>query len=84
MRLTVRLGRKGVVVIPKAVRDQLGLVEGSVLELEVRGREVILRPLDLWDRVWGCCRGSAEEAERELDEEEARWWRERAGAGSPS
>lgn len=24
----------------------------------------------LWERVWGCCSGSAEEAERELDEEE--------------
>ncbi len=53
----------------------MNIVEGSVLELEVRGREIILRPLDLWERVWGCCRGSAEEAERELDGEEAEWWR---------
>ena len=77
MRLTVRVGKKGTIVIPKAVRDALHIVEGSILELEVRDREIVLKPLDLWDRVWGCCRGSAEEAERELDEEEAEWWRAR-------
>ncbi len=75
MRLTVRVGRKGVVVLPKAVREELNIVEGSLLELEVKDHEIILRPLDLWERVWGCCRGSAEEAENELDEEEAEWWK---------
>jgi len=79
MRLTVRVGKKGVIVIPKAVREALHIAEGSLLELEVRDGEIVLRPIDLWDRVWGCCRGSAEEAERELDEEEAGWWRERRG-----
>ena len=73
MRLTVRVGRKGIIVLPKSVREELNIAEGSLLELEVKGREIILRPLDLWDRVWGCCQGSAEEAERELDEEEE-WW----------
>ncbi len=58
-------------MLPKAVREELNIVEGSLLELEVKGREIILRPL--WERVWGCCRGSAEEAEKELDVEE--WWR---------
>ncbi len=75
MRLTVRVGRKGVVVLPKAVREELNIAEGSLLELEVKDHEIILRPLDLWERVWGCCRGSAEEAEKELDEEEAEWWK---------
>ena len=30
------------------------------MELEVRGREIVLCPLDLRDKVWGCCRDSAE------------------------
>ncbi len=75
MRLTVKVGRKGIIVLPKAVREKLGIVEGSILELEVKGQEIILRPLDLWERVWGCCQGSAEEAERELDKEEVDWWK---------
>lgn len=78
MSLTVKIGRKGVIVLPKAVREHLGLEEGSLLSIEVRGREVVLKPLDLWDRVWGCCRGSAEEAEQELDREEELWWQRRA------
>jgi len=77
MALTIRVGRKGTIVLPKSVRESLGIAEGTLLELEVRGREIVLRPLDLWDKVWGCCRGSAEEAEKELDEEENEWWARR-------
>jgi hypothetical protein len=36
----------------------------------VENGKLVLKPLDLWGRVWKCCRGSAEEAERELDREE--------------
>ena len=80
MSLTIRVGRKGTIVLPKSVRESLGIAEGTLLELEVRGREIVLRPLDLWDKVWGCCRGSAEEAEKELDEEENEWWARRSRA----
>lgn len=40
---------------------------------------IMLKPLDLWGRVWGCGRGkgSAEEAELELDREEERFWSRR-------
>jgi len=36
-------------------------------------------PLDLWERVWGCGkdRGTAEDAERELDREDELFWRRR-------
>jgi len=48
-----------------------------LLEVSVEGGEIVLKPLDLWDRVWGCVkgRGLAEEAELELDCEELllRW-----------
>ena len=80
MSLTIRVGRKGTIVLPKSVRESLGIAEGTLLELEVRGREIVLRPLDLWDKVWGCCRGSAEEAEKELDAEENEWWARRSRA----
>jgi hypothetical protein len=46
----------------------------------VEGEKLVLKPLDLWDRVWKCCRGSAEEAERELDRDEKEYWRKREAA----
>jgi hypothetical protein len=36
----------------------------------VEDGKLVLKPLNLWDRVWKCCRGSTEEAERELDRED--------------
>jgi len=39
-----KIGRKGVVVIPKKLREALGLREGSLILMEVRGGELVLRP----------------------------------------
>lgn len=66
----VKVYRKGIVVLPKSVRERAGIREGMLLTIEVRDGEVVLRPLDLWERVWSSGKGSAEEVERELDEEE--------------
>ena len=68
----VRVYRKGAIVLPKSVRERAGIREGMLLTVEVRDGEVVLRPLDLWEGVWGSGKGSAEEVESELDEEEAR------------
>ncbi|MEM2902099.1 MAG: AbrB/MazE/SpoVT family DNA-binding domain-containing protein [Candidatus Bathyarchaeia archaeon] len=38
------LGEKGQIVIPKDVRNYLGLKPGSEVILEVRGRELIVKP----------------------------------------
>ena len=73
----VKVHKKGVVVIPKSIRDALGIVEGTLLEVRVEDNKIVLKPLDLWDRVWKCCSGSAEEAEEELDREEEEFWRRR-------
>ena len=75
----VRVHRKGIIVLPKSVREKAGIEEGMLLEVSVEDGRVVLRPLDLWDRVWGCGkgRGSAEEAELELDREEEKFWRRR-------
>jgi hypothetical protein len=41
-----------------------------LLLIEAKEGRLVLRPLDLWERVWGSGKGSAEEIERELDEDE--------------
>jgi bifunctional DNA-binding transcriptional regulator/antitoxin component of YhaV-PrlF toxin-antitoxin module len=57
------------------IRDALGIRDGTLLEVRVEEGRIILEPLDLWDKVWRCCTGSAEE---ELDKEEEVFWRRRA------
>ena len=45
MSKIVRVGKKGVVVIPVEVREALGIGEGSLLSLDVAGSAIVLRPL---------------------------------------
>jgi AbrB family looped-hinge helix DNA binding protein len=42
--MLVSVNKKAQVTIPKAVREKLNIREGDVLELEVRGGELVLRP----------------------------------------
>jgi len=42
---TIRIGKKGTIVIPKEARDLLGIKEGAVLRVEVTDDAVIIRPL---------------------------------------
>lgn len=44
MNAKVTLSTKGQVVIPKDVRDQLGLMPGQTLDVELMGGRVILTP----------------------------------------
>ena len=69
-RQVIKVYKKGIIALPRSVRERLKIEEGTLLEVYVEGGKIVLKPLDLWDRVWNCCRGSAEEAERELDREE--------------
>lgn len=75
----VRVYKKGIIVLPKDVRRKANIREGMLLIVEANEGKVVLKPLDLWERVWGCGKGlgSAEEAENELDEEEALWEKRR-------
>jgi AbrB family looped-hinge helix DNA binding protein len=41
----VRVSAKGQVVIPKRVREELGIREGDACQVEVREGAVVLRPL---------------------------------------
>ena len=79
--LRIRVGKRGVIVIPKEVRERLGIEEGMVLELSVEKGKIVIRTRDLWSELRE--RGSRlkvdiDEAEKELDEDEGSWLK-RAG-----
>ncbi len=44
MSVTITLGKAGRLVVPKAIRDSLGLHEGSRLKLEVHGGKLQAAP----------------------------------------
>jgi len=44
MSITITVGKAGRLVVPKAIRDSLGLHEGSRLELEVLGGKLQAAP----------------------------------------
>jgi AbrB family looped-hinge helix DNA binding protein len=39
------IGEKGQVVIPKDIRENLGLRKGSAIIFEVRDKEIVIKPL---------------------------------------
>jgi AbrB family looped-hinge helix DNA binding protein len=45
MSTKVTLDKSGRIVLPKALRDKLGLAAGDTLELESRGEQITLRPV---------------------------------------
>jgi AbrB family looped-hinge helix DNA binding protein len=42
----IRLSGKGQIVIPAEVRSQLGLKKGSTLTLRIKGRKIVIEPLE--------------------------------------
>ncbi len=44
MNITKKLGQKGQLVIPKVVRDFLGIKPGDVVVIEIREKEVLIKP----------------------------------------
>ncbi len=75
----VKVHRKGIIVLPKGIREKVGIREGMLLKVTIEDDKIVLKPLDLWNAVWGCGKGkgSAEEAEEELDREEEKFWERR-------
>ncbi len=74
--LKVRVGKRGVIVIPKVIRERLGIEEGMTLELEVEDNKIILKVRDLWSELRE--RGKKlkvdlEKDEEEIEEEEEDW-----------
>ena len=79
MKTIIKVHKKGIIIIPKGIREKAGIVEGMLLEVSLEKDRVVLKPLNLWNKVWGYARGlgSAEEAELELDVEEELFWKKR-------
>jgi AbrB family looped-hinge helix DNA binding protein len=71
----VRVGRRGQMVLPKAVREALGVTEGDQLWVEVEGNRVILRPVSsLVRESLGSLRGTWGEAIASYLKEEREAW----------
>jgi len=49
----VTVSSKGQIAIPKQVRDDLNLAEGTKLTLEVRGQEIVLSKGAAWKKLQG-------------------------------
>ncbi len=64
--------KRGVIVLPKKIRDALKIEEGDILRIKVDKTNIILCKEDLWNRLFGCAKGlySPDEAEIELDKGE--------------
>lgn len=64
--------RGGMIVIPKSIREALGIEEGDVLRVSVEGERIVLRKEGFWEKLFGSAKGlySPDEAELELDEGE--------------
>lgn len=64
--------RKGVIVIPKALREALGIEEGDLLKVSVEEGRIVLRKESFWEKLFGSARGlyNPDTAELELDEGE--------------
>ena len=72
----VRVGKRGVIVIPKEVRERLGIKEGMLLDLRVEDDRIVLKVRDLWSELrerGRKLRVDVEKAELELDEVEEDW-----------
>lgn len=76
LRAVVRVGKRGVIVIPKKIREKLGINEGMILDLRVEDDTIVLKTRDLWEELrkrGKKLRVEVDEAERELDEDEEAW-----------
>ncbi|MCD6368869.1 MAG: AbrB/MazE/SpoVT family DNA-binding domain-containing protein [Thermoproteales archaeon] len=72
----VRVGKRGVIVIPKEIRMKLGIREGMILDIRVESGNIILKTKDLWGELRKRGRKlkvDLEEAEKEVDEAERLW-----------
>ncbi|MCR6624170.1 MAG: AbrB/MazE/SpoVT family DNA-binding domain-containing protein [archaeon YNP-LCB-024-027] len=78
--MKIRVGKRGTIVIPKSIREKLGIEEGAVLELEVVEGGLLLKVVDLWQELRKRGRNvefDVNAFERELDEAEENWLKRR-------
>lgn len=58
--LTIRMSSRGRVVLPKPIRDRMGLGEGTDVAVSIHGKDVILRKIHpyAWRRWEGRLKGA--------------------------
>ena len=66
-RVITRIGKKGVIVIPKGIREALGIEEGSSVIIDIREGEIVITPFTPKRVELG---GRASRILREIREEE--------------
>lgn len=61
--------QKGVIVLPKSVREKLKIEEGDALRVSVVKGKIILSRVDFWRKLFGCAKKlyDPDKAELELD-----------------
>ena len=57
MTSIIRVYKRGIIALPKEIRDKAGIREGMKLVAEAKEGKIILKPLDLWWRVWESNKG---------------------------
>mgnify|MGYP000226885087 CR=1 FL=1 len=67
MKARVKVYSKGIIVLPKEIRELAKIREGDLLFVEVRGNEIVMRPIKP-KRV--SLRGKVQEIVKEVKEEE--------------
>jgi AbrB family looped-hinge helix DNA binding protein len=84
MNMKSIVGERGQIVIPKQIREKLGLARGTILEVETSGdnKLIVLKPMKKKRKDWrewigtfegeGLVRGYLEEKKREK-EKESKW-----------
>jgi len=53
MRLVTTISRKGQVVVPKKVREEIGLSTSDLLRVEAKDGKVVMSPVSKTDEVFG-------------------------------
>jgi AbrB family looped-hinge helix DNA binding protein len=69
---TITVSAKGQIAIPKAIREQLGLEEGTRLDLQVDGTTLTLTKSQDWRRLYGAAAGTDLLDRYEKDKQEER------------
>jgi AbrB family looped-hinge helix DNA binding protein len=70
--MTYKVGPKGQVVLPKRIRERLGIKPGDSVAVEQRDDEVRIRRVDLKDDLFGSLPASDLDPLRELEAEHRR------------
>lgn len=77
----VRVDRKGRVLIPKRLRERVGLREGWYARVRAQGRRLVIEPVEpVADKYYGVFRVERwpEDLDEFLAEVVGKWWREKS------